>query len=179
MYEYLDRRYALALYEVGEENNKVDKYICDFEDIVTLIKTNNDIQQIIKHPKMSTSVKKQMFTDIFEGKIDKELLSFLLLLVEKKRIHEVDGILNQLREISLEKNNKIIAEIKTVISLTDDERKALTEKLSKKYNKTIILKEIIDESIIGGVYVRVGDDVIDGTIKHKLESMKKVMLEEK
>lgn len=179
MYEYLDRRYALALYEVGEENNKVDKYISDFEDIVTLIKTNNDIQQIIKHPKMSTSVKKQMFTDIFQGKIDKELLSFLLLLVEKKRIHEVDGILNQLREISLEKNNKVIAEIKTVIPLTDDERKALTEKLSKKYNKTIILREIIDESIIGGVYVRVGDDVIDGTIKYKLESMKKVMLEEK
>lgn len=179
MYEYLDRRYALALYEVGEENNKVDKYISDFEDIVKLIEANNDIQQIIKHPKMSTSVKKQMFSDIFKGKIDKELLSFLLLLVEKKRIHEVEGILNQLREISLEKNNKVIAEVKTVIALTDDERKTLAEKLSKKYNKTIILKEIIDKDIIGGVYVRVGDDVIDGTIKYKLESMKKVMLEEK
>lgn len=179
MYEYLDRRYALALYEVGEKNNKVEKYISDFEDIVKLVENNNDIQQIIKHPKMSTSVKKQMFTDIFEGKTDRELLSFLLLLVEKKRIHEASGILAQLKEILLEKNNKVVAEVKTVIQLTDDERKTLTEKLSKKYNKTIILKEIIDESIIGGVYVRVGDDVIDGTIKHKLESMKKVMLEEK
>ncbi|WP_234122314.1 F0F1 ATP synthase subunit delta [Clostridium hydrogenum] len=176
MYEYLDRRYALALYEVGAEKNKVDQYIKDFSEIVDLINANNDIQQIINHPKISTSGKKKMFMDIFQGKVDKEMLSFLLLLIEKKRIHEVSGILNQLNEIALEKANKVIAEIKTVIPLTDNEREQLKDKLEKKYNKTIILKEVIDKEIIGGVYVRVGDDVIDGTIKNKLESMKKVML---
>lgn len=179
MYEFLDRRYALALYEVGEENQKLDEYIDDFTQIAKLIKTNESIMQITKHPQISTSGKKKIFMEIFKGKIDEKLLNFLLLLVEKKRIDDVDEILNQLNIISLEKHNKVIADVKTVIPLTKDEQTSLTDKLSKKYNKTVILKESIDKSIIGGVYVRVGDDVIDGTIKFKLESMKKVMLEEK
>ncbi|PJI09154.1 MULTISPECIES: F0F1 ATP synthase subunit delta [Clostridium] len=179
MYEFLDRRYALALYEVGEENQKLDEYISDFTQIAKLIKTNESIMQVTKHPQISTSGKKKIFMEIFKGKIDEKLLNFLLLLVEKKRIDDVDEILNQLNIISLEKHNKVIADVKTVIPLTKEEQTALTDKLSKKYNKTVILKESIDKSIIGGVYVRVGDDVIDGTIKFKLESMKKVMLEEK
>lgn len=179
MYEFLDRRYALALYEVGEENQKLDEYVNDFTQVAGLIKTNESIIQVIRHPQISTSGKKKIFMEIFKGKIDEKLLNFLLLLVEKKRIDDIDGILNQLNIISLEKHNKVIAEVKTVIPLTDDEKTALTDKLSKKYNKTVILKETIDKSIIGGVYVRVGDDVIDGTVKFKLESMKKVMLKEK
>lgn len=81
-----------------------------------------------------------------------------------------------MEKVDLEKNNQIVAEIKTVIPLNDSERASLTDKLKAKYNKSIILKETIDESILGGVYVRVGDDVIDGTIKNKLEEMKKLML---
>jgi len=68
------------------------------------------------------------------------------------------------------------AHVKTVIPLEEEDRKNLKEKLEKKYNKEIILKEEIDKSIIGGVYVRVGDDVIDGTIKSKLNEMKRIML---
>lgn len=81
-----------------------------------------------------------------------------------------------MEKVDLEKNNQIVAEVKTVIPLNDTERTSLTDKLKAKYNKSIILKETIDESIIGGVYVRVGDDVIDGTIKNKLEEIKKLML---
>ncbi|URZ15030.1 F0F1 ATP synthase subunit delta [Clostridium felsineum] len=176
MYEYLDRRYALALYEVGEERQKLEEYINDFNDIVGLLKTNQDVIQVVNHPQVSTSEKKKIFMEIFKGKIDEKLLNFLLLLIEKKRIHDAEGILSQLNIISLEKHNKVIADVKTVIPLTEGEKTTLTSKLSAKYNKTVILKEIIDKSIIGGVYVRVGDDVIDGTVKFKLDSMKKLML---
>ncbi|MCR3758385.1 F0F1 ATP synthase subunit delta [Clostridium felsineum] len=176
MYEYLDRRYALALYEVGEERQKLEEYINDFNDIVGLLKTNQDVIQVVNHPQVSTSEKKKIFMEIFKGKIDEKLLNFLLLLIEKKRIHDAEGILSQLNIISLEKHNKVIADVKTVIPLTEVEKTTLTSKLSAKYNKTVILKEIIDKSIIGGVYVRVGDDVIDGTVKFKLDSMKKLML---
>ncbi|KHD37172.1 ATP synthase F0F1 subunit delta [Clostridium acetobutylicum] len=178
MYEFLDRRYALALYEVGEKNQKLEEYINDFGEIVHLLKNDENINQVVNHPQISTSEKKKIFMEIFKGKIDEKLLNFLLLLLEKKRIHDAEGILTQLNKISLEKHNKVVAEVRTVIPLTDNEKATLASKLSAKYNKIIIFKEIIDKTIIGGVYVRVGDDVIDGTIKFKLESMKKVMLKE-
>ena len=176
MQEYLDRRYAKALYEVAEENNKLNAYIADLKEISGLISSNDDLNQIIKQPKISSSRKKEVFTAIFQDQIDKELLSFLLILIEKNRIDELNGVILQLEQLQLENNNEVIAVVKTVVPLKDNERTNLVEKLKAKYKKSIILKESIDAALLGGVYVRVGDDVIDGTIKNKIEEMKKLML---
>lgn len=175
MYEYLDRRYALALYEVAEKKNKVDEYINDLKEIVNAMKTNSDFAELIRHPKISTSGKKKMFSDIFKGKIDDELLSFLLVLIDKNRILGLEGKLQQMENIRLEKSNTLVADIKTVVVLKDDERKAIIDKLQDKYKKNILLKEEIDKDIIGGVYIRVGDDIIDDSLRAKLQNMKKLM----
>ena len=71
--------------------------------------------------------------------------------------------------------NTMIAEVKTVIPLNEEEKENLVLKLSEKYKKNIVLKEEIDETIIGGVFVKVGNDVIDGTIKSRLKDMKKLV----
>ncbi|SHK63836.1 ATP synthase F1 subcomplex delta subunit [Clostridium cavendishii DSM 21758] len=176
MYEYLDKRYALALYEVAESKNKVDEYIQDLKTICDLISGNEDFYEVIKHPQISTGKKKDTLKTIFEGKIDAGLLSFLLILVEKDRILNLREILVQMEKIHLEKNNTLLAHIKSVIPLTEDESQRLTSKLEKKYNKKVILNYEIDKSIIGGLYVRVGNDVIDGTIISKLDEMKALML---
>ncbi|HHD2768585.1 TPA: ATP synthase F1 subunit delta, partial [Clostridium perfringens] len=76
----------------------------------------------------------------------------------------------------LERNNTLLAEVKSVVQLTEDEVKRLVEKLENKYSKKILLKQEIDKSIIGGLFVRVGDDVIDGTVKSRLDDMKLIML---
>ena len=81
MYEYLDRRYALALYEVAEERGKVKEYMEDLQFICDTIENNSDFYQVIKHPQISVKPKKKLFINIFKGHIDEELLSFLLLLI--------------------------------------------------------------------------------------------------
>lgn len=176
MYEYLDRRYALALYKAAEEKGKVQEYLSDLEQVVQLCKENVDIINIIKHPQVSTARKRQIFTSIFKGKMDDGLLSFLLILIDKGRILHIEEKLREMKKIHLDKNHTLLAEIKTVVPLLECERNDLIIKLEKKYNKKIILDENIDESIIGGVYVRVGDDVIDATLKTKLYEMKKMVL---
>lgn len=179
MYEFLERRYALALYELGETNGKVESYLNEFREVSKLILGNDEIQQVVHHPKISTSRKKEIFSSIFSGQMSEDMLSFLLILIEKDRISDIGGILKQMELIHLEKNNTMEAVVKTVIPLDEDEKKALIQKLEAKYHKSILLKEEIDSSIIGGVYVRVGDDIIDGTVKNKLEEMKKNMLKGK
>ncbi|MEW9094452.1 MAG: F0F1 ATP synthase subunit delta [Clostridiaceae bacterium] len=175
MYEYLDRRYALALYEVAEKKGKIEEFIKDYREIVDVIYNNEELLQLIKHPQISTSKKKKIFIKIFKGKIDEELLSFLLILIEKGRILYLKEKEKELEKIYLEKHNMLRAHIKTVIPLENEEREELKEKLQSKYNKKVILKEEIDKSIIGGVYIRIGDDVIDGTIKSKLKEMKNIV----
>lgn len=176
MYEYLDRRYALALYEVAERRGKVEEYLQEGREIIELIKNNQEISKILKHPEISTSKKKKIFIEIFKGKINEELLSFILLLIEKDRILHMEEKFREMEKIHLEKQNILVANVKTVVPLNDNQRKKIVEKLEKKYNKRIILKEKIDKALIGGVYVRVGDDVIDGSIKSKFEEIKKVVL---
>jgi len=176
MQEYLARRYALALYEVGEKKDLVESFLQDLREIVTFIYDSGEFQDIIKHPQISTSRKKEIFTNIFKGKVDDELINFLLLLIDKERIFHLDEIVIEFEKIHLEKKNTAVALIKTVIPLNEDERHRLKSKLEGMYSKNIILNEEIDKTIIGGVYVRVGNDAIDGTVKSKLDDMKKLML---
>ena len=175
MYEYLDKRYALALYTVAEEKGKVEEYLSDLREIVALMKDDLEFLKIIKHPLISTSAKKKMFIKIFKGKIDEELLSFLLILIEKDRILFTQQKLSEMEKIHLERNNTLLVEVKTVIPLEEVQRDNLRTKLQIMYDKKIIFDEKLDKNIIGGVYLRVGNDVIDGTIKNKLEEMKKLM----
>jgi F-type H+-transporting ATPase subunit delta len=132
--------------------------------------------ELIKHPQVSTSSKKKLFTDVFKGKIEEDLLSFLLVLIDKGRILELEGKLREMEKIHLERKNTVRAKVKTVITLQEDEKKDLVEKLEKKFNKKILLEEELDPSILGGIYVQVNNEVIDGTVKSKVEEMKKLML---
>ncbi|MEG0297197.1 MAG: F0F1 ATP synthase subunit delta [Clostridium sp.] len=176
MYEYLDRRYALALYEVAESKGKVEQYIEDLEEICHLIEANNDFYEVIKHPQINTRKKKKTFINIFKGKIDEELLSFLLILIEKDRILYLKEKLNEMKKIYLERHNTLRGVVKTTIPLSNDEYNELLAKLEIKYNKKIILDQEIDKSLLGGIYVRVHNDVIDSTIKSKLHELRELML---
>lgn len=176
MNEYLDRRYALALYQIAEEKGKVQEAIDSLKQVAVIIKEDKNLQKLIEHPQVSSSSKVKLFENLFKDKIDNDVLSFLVLLIDKHRILGLEGILTQMDNIFLEKNNTFIAEVKTVTPLLEEERNELVVKLEKKYSKKIILKEEIDKSLLGGVYVKIDNEVIDGTVKSKIEEMKKIML---
>lgn len=176
MHEYLDRRYALALYEIAEKKNNVDEYLRDLTEICNIFAENKDFYEVLKHPVINTTKKKQLFTDLFKGKIDDELLSFMIILIEKGRILQLKDILNQMENIDLERRNTIRGLVKTVVPLLDDELKQLKDIFEKKYEKTILFDTKVDKSLLGGVYVKVGNDVIDGTLKSKIDEMKDLML---
>ncbi len=172
MYEFLDRRYALALYDACSEKGNIEQVLEELETIVEEITNNEGLIKITKHPQISKSAKKRIFKEIYEGKISEEILNFLLLLIEKERILYLKEKYNQFKLIHLERTNRVLAKVKTVVPLTSLQKEALQEKLEKTYRKEIILEEEIDKSIIGGIIVMVGSDVIDGSVKNKLKDMK-------
>ena len=132
MYEYLDRRYALAIYEVAEKKGKVDEYLKDLKSICDLIENDKDFQQVIRHPHVNTTKKKQLFTDIFKGNND-DLLSFMIVLIEKNRILQLRGKLDQMEKIDLERRNIIKGVVKTAIPLLPEELEKLKNFADEKY----------------------------------------------
>lgn len=178
MYEFLYKRYALALYEVAEEKGKTEEYLEQLRFVCKIINENHEFQEVIKHPRVNSSKKKEIFNNIFKGRIEEGLLSFLLILIEKDRILYINEKLNEMEKIHLERNNTMKATVTTVIPMLDEEKKVLKEKLEKQYNKRIIMENIVDDIILGGVHVKVGNDVIDGTVKSKLVEMRDIILKE-
>ena len=176
MYEYLDRRYALAIYEVAEKKGKVDEYLRDLREICNLIDNNQDFYQVIKHPQINTTKKKEIFTNLFKGNIDNDLLSFMMILIEKNRIFYLREKLNEMEKIDLERKNIIKGIVKTAIPILPEELEKLKVIFQDKYDKTIIFDVEVDKSLLGGVYVKVGNDIIDDTIKSKIGEMKDIML---
>ncbi len=174
MYEFLDRRYALALYEMCKEAGNVETVLEELGEVVEEMDNNEGLKKIIRNPQINKHNKKRIFEELFKGKIEDELLSFLLLLIDKGRILYLREKYNQFKIVYLKNNNTVIAKIKSVIPLNDKEIETIKSKLEKHYEKTIIIEEEIDKSLLGGMLISVGDETIDGTIKTKLMDLKNI-----
>lgn len=175
MYEYLDRRYAKALYDVAITKDRVNKYIHDLSDIVELIDQSADIKQVIRHPEITVKEKKNFFIKLLKGKIDEDLLTFILILVEKDRILYLREKLAELKKLDLEARGSIVATVQSAVPLKDYQRKKLIESLMNRYNKQIILEETIDPQILGGIVIKVGDDLIDGSLRSTVDDLRQNM----
>lgn len=174
MYEFLDRRYAFALYKTCIENGNVDLVLEELKEIVDEIEENEGLRKIVKNPQINRYNKKRIFKEMFEGDIEDELLYFLLLLIDKGRILYLKEKYNQFRQIYLKRNNTVIAKVKSAVTLEENQKEALKFKLEQKYGKTIIMEEETDKSLIGGVLVTVGNEVIDGTVKGRLQELEEI-----
>ncbi|MGL4761001.1 MAG: F0F1 ATP synthase subunit delta [Sarcina sp.] len=179
MYEFLDKRYAMALYEIAEKKDKVEEFLRDLHQICEVVENNKSLLKLIKHPEVGIARKKDVFTKLFKGHIDDELLTFLYIVIEKGRILYLREKLNQLEEIYLESLNTIKGIVTSAIPLETYQYDVLVEKLEKKYDKTVILETVIDKSIIGGVYISINNQIIDGTLKAKYEDMRNIILDNK
>ncbi|MGN9162478.1 F0F1 ATP synthase subunit delta [Clostridium sulfidigenes] len=174
MYEFLDRRYALALYEMCKEAGNIETVLQELGEVVEEMDNNEGLIKIIRNPQINKHNKKRIFEELFKGKIEDELLSFLLLLIDKGRILYLREKYNQFRLVYLKNNNTVVAKIKSVIPLNHNERETIKSKLEKRYEKTVIIEEEIDKSLLGGMLISVGDETIDGTIKTKLMDLKNI-----
>ncbi|MGL4656534.1 MAG: F0F1 ATP synthase subunit delta [Sarcina sp.] len=179
MYEFLDKRYALALYEIAKEQDKVIEFIDDLREAQRVISSNQEFKEILENPNISKREKKEIIKEIFGGKTFEAIVSFLCVLVDKGRILYLEEKIRQMELIYLERHNILEATVTSVIPLTDQEFSKLHEKLEKKYGKKVMLSKEIDESIIGGLFVRVGNEVIDGTIAGKYQEIKNIMMSSK
>jgi F-type H+-transporting ATPase subunit delta len=175
MYEHLDRRYALALYEVAEEEGRVEEFLEDLKALISLIKNNKEFTEVLKHPQIPTERKIIIIKNIFDDKIHPKLLNFIIILLKKDRILFLEEKYREMVKIYLERHSTIVAYVKTAIKLNDAERDTLINKLEEKYDKIVLLKEEVDESLIGGVFLRIGNDVIDSSIKTRFAEIRQLV----
>ncbi len=169
-------RYANALITIAVQNNMVEKIRDDFGAISDLVTQNKGIYDFFTSPVVTVSDKKEIIDLSFKDKVEMFLYVFLNMLIDKNRFYLIPVINQIIKEKAKELANILEVETVTSITLYDDIKKALTEKLNKLLNKKIELKTTTADDIIGGVVLKYKDKVIDGSIKTKLEKIEKQLI---
>jgi F-type H+-transporting ATPase subunit delta len=121
--------------------------------------------------------KKAVLQEILGEKASPHTISILGFLVEQGKARELTSIVDELVAFAAERRNAAVAEVRTAVPLSDKQRDDLAKALEHATGKTVQLKVVVDPSVVGGVVARVGDQVIDGSIRKRLELAKERMSE--
>ncbi|MPW27003.1 F0F1 ATP synthase subunit delta [Alkalibaculum sp. M08DMB] len=166
------KKYSFALIEIAKQNNMLDEIYEEFKIIVTELTQQADIWSLMNIPSIETSQQKKLINTIFGDDINQYLYNFLMILFDKNRFNELEFIFLAFKDYYLSEKNTLEASILSVNELSEEHMKLIQVKLEKRYKKNILITNKLDESILGGLIVYVGDQVIDGSIKSQLNNMK-------
>lgn len=168
----INLRYATALYDLAVERDQVEQTYKDVQLIAEVCRSNKDLRLLLKSPVIFTDKKLRIIREIFKDNIGQLTLGFIEVLAKKRREEYLEGIANSLIAIYREAKNIKVAEVTTAVKLDEEQRQYLMSILIKQTGSQIILEEIIDPSIIGGVIVRMEGVKFDDSIKSKIQALK-------
>ena len=171
------KRYAKALFEGANERKMLDQVEQDLNLIVKIMKDTEGFLTFFRHPKISTDVKKELITSVFQNQISTISQNFLFQLIDNQRIEYAEEILFQYVILANEARKVVDIEAVTAVELEESDKNSIIQMFSKKMNKTVRLTNFIDPSILGGMIVKIGDRIYDGSLSSQLNMMKKNLLE--
>ncbi|MDK2917557.1 MAG: F-type H+-transporting ATPase subunit delta [Candidatus Petromonas sp.] len=172
MAKLVSKAYSEALFEVALEENKTDLFLDELQFVVDTFKMYPDFYELFKSPLIKVDEKKKIISEIFGDKLSDEMNNFLKIILDKRRGYYIEQIKWEFEKMVNHHKGIIKAVAVTAVPLSDEEKMSLQEKLSNVTGKNIKLTNEIDQNLLGGVLVRIGDKVIDGSIKGRLEEMK-------
>jgi F-type H+-transporting ATPase subunit delta len=163
------KRYARAVFEVAQERGLVDQIEQDLVLVSNAVLENKGISKILNHPQVSKESKKDLVSQIFQNAVSAETLNFLHLLLDNDRQNLLSSIVRFYTAIANEARGIADAIVTTAKPLSAEEESKIAEQFGKQIQKKLRIQTVVDPSILGGVIVKIGDRLYDGSIKSKLE----------
>jgi F-type H+-transporting ATPase subunit delta len=170
------KTYAGVLCDIGREKGLLDSFASEFAAFNSLVAAENDFRVFLNLPSVGAQEKKRFIQKVFAKEMSNEFVDFLCVIAENGRLGELVEI-EKVFSTMLDDEKKSLRVSMTTGAPIDDALRAKTvQLLSKKFGKSIILEENVDSSIIGGMVIRAGDTVIDGSVATRLRLMKEKLL---
>ncbi|MHA6264914.1 F0F1 ATP synthase subunit delta [Arenibacterium sp. CAU 1754] len=171
-------RYATAIFEIAQENKNLDGLEASVKDLAVALDESDDLRTLIQSPLISRDQQGAAITAVAE-KMDLApvMRKTLGLMAEKRRLFVVPHLLRALRELLAEERNEVTAEVVSAKALTKAQTEKLAATLTANVGKSVTINATVDESLIGGLIVKVGSKMIDTSIRSKLNSLQNAMKE--
>jgi F-type H+-transporting ATPase subunit delta len=169
----VSKRYAKALFSLGQEDRKIEQYGRELNGFLDIYRSDPEFSRVISTRIFAVEDRKRVLKAVLEKTdLSETVKNFLLLLLEKDRIGTIDGISRHYERLTDEASNIARAEVFAPMPLKADALGRLEKGLEKMTSKRIKLEVREDRSLIGGIVVKVGDLVLDGSVKAQLRGLK-------
>jgi F-type H+-transporting ATPase subunit delta len=141
--------------------------------LLAAIAADEQTKHLLKDPRITQEQQVALFIDIAGAVLDDNGRNFVRLLAEYHRLIILPEIHKEYQHLLAKKEQRLTAEVRTAQPLSDEQLTQMTAALKKRFNSTVIIKQVNDESLLGGALIQVGDLVIDGSLRGRLANMAK------
>jgi F-type H+-transporting ATPase subunit delta len=170
--EEIARVYAEALFDVAKEKDKLDRVQEELEQFATALSDDREMQVFFFSPYFSSAEKREGLERAVSG-ADPEFVNFLELLIEKHRMPLVFRIQRQFEERWKEENRKLDVTVTSAVELDPKVVEKVGKEIEKQTGHSVELRSDVDDGIVGGLVLQVGNMVLDASIRNRLEKLRK------
>lgn len=165
------KRYAKALYEVASANNQSDAVELHLEKLVDLLKNNQELSAFIENPNVESVSKAEVIKQLLGEDMPVSLYNAVRLLLDRDRDWIFPDLFHAYVYVANEAQGKAVAEVSAPYALSDKEQQQIADAFAKVTGKQIQIRTKIDESLLGGITVQIGDRLYDGSMATKLKRL--------
>lgn len=164
--------YATALFQIAEAEGALDRVTDELFRFAKAVEQNHELRNALTDIAIPTERKHAVLAELLDDRASPATVNILEFVVGQGRTRELSEIVSSLSELAAEAQHKVLAEVRTAVPLDDEVRERLNTALSTATGKAVDVKVIVDPSVVGGVYAKVGDQVIDATVRGRLQELK-------
>lgn len=166
------RRYARAVFELAQEQKSAAVWQRRLETIRALMEVPA-LQAILANRAIAGEARARVLREAAAGSLDEDGLNLAVLLLENNRLGQVDVVLAEFEKLLDEAEGRVRATATTAVELGDDERRSLERELSERFGGKVRLEAEVDPDILGGLVVRVGDHLVDASVRTRLQQLRR------
>lgn len=170
------KRYASALFQIANEQQVLGQVEEDLRVVKEVLEYNPDLKAVLKSSKLTIDKKKEMVKNAFAS-VNVFVLNTVLVLIDRHREDQIAEVTDQFLELANEAMGIAEAEVYSARELTDAEREALSATFAAKIGKkSLRIENIVDSNLLGGIRLRIGNRIYDGSLRGKLDRLERKLL---
>src|SRR4051794_29707210 len=164
--------YGQGIFEIAQAEGSLEKAENELFQFSQLFQDNEQLREKLTDQSLPVEKRQAIVEDLLGEKASPLTVNLISFLVGSGRARDLPTIVDRLVQRAAAERQREVAEVRAAVPLDDEQRRRLTEALAQATGKQIELKVIVDPSILGGIVARVGDTVIDGTVRRRLEQLR-------
>ena len=171
------KRYAKSLYDLGTERGETQILLNDCKEVHNLVKQSTQFVAFLNSPVIISEKKEAILSKLLEGKVSASFLGLVTLLAKKERAHLVDNIVMEFINLYNHKSNITEVELLTATETTVEFQNTVKAKVERELKTTVQMSTKVDDRLVGGFVLRIGDKIYDGSLQTGLMNLRKQLTE--